>query len=173
MAGSGSRSRTTVWVARILDADPACGGLPTGSRPPAERSRWRAFPGTGHASLPRSRSAARLRSAQAASVDLGPGVRRPDELVAAVHGLDWPQVEVALVVDGEGEGKDRPLLGPGEGETIAVEGIGAGAFCVGLPGLAMGQRPRPVVERHREHPRERGEMLGRLVLRLVGNHVLL
>jgi signal transduction histidine kinase len=52
------------------------------------------------------------RSDQPASVDLGPGVCGPDELVADVHGLDWPQVEVALAVDRDGEGEDVPI--PGE-----------------------------------------------------------
>ena len=86
------RVRVEIEDDGVGGADPGRGIRPAGARRPGRDRRrdapgGRAFPGRGHASPPRSPSAARRRSDQAASVDLRPWVRRPDELVARVHRL--------------------------------------------------------------------------------------
>src|SRR5215218_281392 len=93
-------------VEPIPHTDRVCGASPTGSRPSAGRSWWRALPGTARASPPRFPLAARRSEpTRRMSTDLRPGLVRALEGVAFVHGRNRREVEIALAVHREGEGR--------------------------------------------------------------------
>src|SRR5918994_3991827 len=83
-------------------AEPASGVWPTGSRRSEALCAATAGQERERASPPRSRSAARRSESRRRSVDLRPGLVEALERVPRVDRRDGLEVQVALVVPGEG-----------------------------------------------------------------------